>query len=42
MLTRLLTFPAGPRVKWLVLLVWLLILGIGAPLGAKFEDAQKN
>lgn len=39
---RLLTIPAGRRAKWIVLAVWLLILGGLAPLSAKFEDAQQN
>ena len=41
---RLLTFPAHPRTKWLVLAVWVIaIMGIGAAkLPEKFDDAQKN
>src|SRR3954470_1669368 len=36
------TFPAGRRLKWVVLLVWLVLLGTIGPLAGKFEDAQKN
>ncbi|GIK78667.1 MAG: MMPL family transporter [Acidobacteria bacterium] len=39
-----LTLPAGPRLKWLFLGVWLLVaFAIGAgDLPAKFDDAQDN
>src|SRR3954470_12607721 len=36
------TFPAGRRLKWVVLLVWLVLLGAIGPLAGKFENAQKN
>src|SRR4051812_27209100 len=36
------TFPAGRRLKWAVLVVWLVLLGTIGPLAGKFEDAQKN
>jgi RND superfamily putative drug exporter len=36
------TFPAGRRLKWVVLLVWVVLLGTIGPLAGKFEDAQKN
>ena len=40
----LLTLPAGPRLKWVFLAVWLLIaFAIGAgELPAKFDEAQDN
>src|SRR5262245_6197779 len=39
---NLLTFPAGRRGKWLVLIAWIVILGIAAPLSGKLADAEKN
>jgi RND superfamily putative drug exporter len=40
-----LTIPAGPRSKWIVLVVWLAVafISVGPPgLWAKFEDAEGN
>ena len=41
---RLLTFPASPKGKWVVLAVWLVaILGSsGAGLASRFSDAEEN
>ena len=36
------SFIAGRRTKWVVLLAWVLLVGGLAPLAAKFESAQRN
>jgi RND superfamily putative drug exporter len=36
------SFIAGRRTKWLVLLGWLVLVGALAPLAAGFESAQRN
>ena len=42
-LTRLLTFPAGRRSKWLVLVVGVfLAFGVAGSQAGQFEDAQEN
>ncbi len=43
-MTKLLTFPAGRRAKWLVLFAWLVaIVGASAAnLPGKYADAEKN
>jgi RND superfamily putative drug exporter len=39
---RLLTFPAGRRAKWIVLIVGVLIAGYAGSFASKFEEAQEN
>ena len=41
-LTRLLTFPAGRRAKWLVLALWVVVIGALSPYSAEFESVQEN
>ena len=43
-MTRLLTFPAGRRAKWVVFATWILfIFGVSAAqLPTKFQEAEKN
>jgi RND superfamily putative drug exporter len=44
MFKRLLTFPAGRRAKWLVLIAWLVAIGgaMAADLPTKFSEAEDN
>ena len=35
-------FVCGRRTKWLIVILWLVVLVIAAPLGAKLNDAQDN
>ncbi|HMS71927.1 MAG TPA: hypothetical protein PKB03_02730, partial [Baekduia sp.] len=41
---RMLSFPAGRRSKWVVLLAWVLVIGVvlTLQLPTKFQDAEKN
>ncbi len=39
---RIVTVAAGPRRKYLVLLAWLVVLAVAAPLGARFESVITN
>lgn len=41
-MNRLFDFAAGRRSKWLVVVVWILILGAAGAKAGGFEDAQKN
>lgn len=41
-LSRIATFPADRRGKWIVLAAWVLILVLIFPLASKFESAQSN
>ena len=41
-LNRLLSLPSGPRSKWLVLTIGLVVVFALAPLAGKFEDVQEN
>ncbi|MFF3109949.1 MMPL family transporter [Kitasatospora sp. NPDC057904] len=41
-LKKLALLPAGARSKWLVLVLWLLLAGVAAPLGAQLIGAQSN
>ncbi|WP_331767154.1 MMPL family transporter [Embleya sp. NBC_00896] len=34
--------PCGRRSKWVVLVLWVILLGVSAPLSAKLTDAQNN
>ena len=35
-------FVCGRRTKWLIVILWLVILVIATPLGMKLNDAQDN
>ncbi|CAA9534344.1 MAG: transporter, MMPL family [uncultured Thermoleophilia bacterium] len=41
-MSNLLTFPASRSRKWIVALMWLVVIAGGASFGAKFEGAQSN
>ena len=41
-MSRLLTFPAQRRGKFIVLIAALVVVAALSPLSGKFEDAQKN
>jgi len=41
-LSRIATFPADRRGKWVVLAAWILILVVIFPFAGKFESAQSN
>ena len=43
-MAKLLTFPAGRRAKWVVLVAWLLAIAVAsaANLPGKYADAEKN
>ena len=38
----ILTFAAGRRAKWIVLLLWLVVAGVAGPLGGKLSSVEKN
>ncbi len=35
-------WPAGPRLKWALLLVWIAVAAVASPLAIKLSEAQKN
>ncbi|WP_131784630.1 MMPL family transporter [Protofrankia symbiont of Coriaria ruscifolia] len=35
-------WPAGPRLKWVLLLVWIIVAAVASPLAIKLSEAQKN
>jgi RND superfamily putative drug exporter len=41
-LRRIAVFPAGRRVKWLVLVFWLVLVAVAGPLSGKLTGAEKN
>jgi RND superfamily putative drug exporter len=41
-LRRIAALPAGRRGKWLVLVFWLVVAGVAAPLAGKLTNAQNN
>jgi putative drug exporter of the RND superfamily len=40
--SRMAGLPCGRWTKWIILVLWLVILGIAAPLAGKLTGAQKN
>src|SRR4051794_30594853 len=41
-MSRALTFATGRRMKWVVVVVWILLAAIGGSFAGKFEDGQEN
>ncbi|MBJ8343348.1 MMPL family transporter [Antrihabitans sp. YC2-6] len=42
MARRLLAWPAGRKSKWIVLVLWIILLAVSAPLAGKLSEVQKN
>jgi len=41
-LDRLVAFPAGKIGKWIVVIVWIGLVGVASGFAAKLQDVQKN
>src|SRR5208283_1551012 len=39
---RILTMASGRRIKWFVLVFWLIIVAVAGPLSGKLTGAEKN